>query len=119
MRRSFRNPAHGDRRSLEVAIACGSAPDIEAEVIAAAFNDADWVPVQDILIGLLHHSDNGVRQVAATGLGHLARLHGQLDRGHVIPILTEMASDPHVGGGMQDALDDIEQYATRDLTEHG
>jgi hypothetical protein len=59
------------------------------------------------------HSEPAVRGLAATCLGHLARIHRQLDTATVIPRLNEMLTDPDVKGVAQDALDDISVFIGR------
>jgi hypothetical protein len=48
-----------------------------------------------------------VRWYAAICLGHLARIHRQLDLEVVLQRLTELQTDPLVKAGADDALDDI------------
>jgi hypothetical protein len=47
-------------------------------------------------------------------LGHLARIHGQLDLERVEPRLRELRADPEVAGSAEDALDDIERFMGTD-----
>ncbi|MBB5807920.1 hypothetical protein F4560_007688 [Saccharothrix ecbatanensis] len=72
--------------------------------------DGDWVePI--LLEHLAPKYDVRLRLLATTCLGHLARIHGKITRGTVVPTLRTLLSDPVVGGTAQDALDDIDQFA--------
>ncbi len=49
-------------------------------------------------------------RVAATSIGHLARLHGLLDLDVIVPLLQELLHDPEIGGLAEDALADIRMF---------
>ncbi len=79
-------------------------------LIASALNENDWRWVQAQALRFADHSNPQVRAVAATSLGHLARIHRTLDANIVIPKLREMLRDPAIVGRVEDAVDDIETY---------
>jgi hypothetical protein len=74
--------------------------------------DGDWMT--DRALGLLSSADADVRAVAATALGHIARLHRSIDKENVVPALRELLSDPETAGQAEDALDDIAMFASKD-----
>jgi len=98
------------RAELEVSLDSGNVEAMYAALLSAAYYDADWRWVQQRCLGFLNHSDNSVRWVAATCLGHLARIHGQLDVEIVLALLVPLKSDPEIGPGVEDALDDIKFF---------
>ena len=85
--------------------------DICDVLVRLAFHDPDRNWVQNECLRYLGHSEVNVRGVAATCLGHLARIHGTLDRHKVLPALEALANDPQIGGRIQDAIDDIKKFA--------
>jgi hypothetical protein len=99
-----------DREELEILLRSGDKQDIQNALLSAAYNDPEWKWVQVQCLALTHHNDHNVRWVAATCLGHLARIHRQLDLDLVLQRLTEMKADPLVSAGVNDALDDIRFY---------
>src|SRR5438128_635303 len=66
-------------------------------MLSLALNDPDAVFVQDRCMELLTDSDPEIRGTAALCLGHVARIHRQIDRIRVIPALQRLASDPVIG----------------------
>src|SRR4051794_38111256 len=50
----------------------------DAMVGCALYGDGDWKVSQELYLTLLDHPDHQVQALAATCLGHLARLYGQL-----------------------------------------
>lgn len=48
--------------------------------------------------------------LAATCLGHIARVHGRLDEDKVVVALRERLSDKEIVGRVVDALEDIEMF---------
>lgn len=72
--------------------------------------DGEWVePI--LLEHLAPGYDVQLRRLAATCLGHLARIHGKITRGTAVPALRALLPDPVLGGTAEDALDDIDRYA--------
>jgi hypothetical protein len=96
-----------DREEIEILLRSGDARDISDALLSAAYYDAEWRWVQEQCLAFTHHSETNVRWVAATCLGHLARIHGQLDLELVLLRLSEMKTDPLVRPSVDDALEDI------------
>ncbi|WP_262501767.1 hypothetical protein [Pseudomonas lundensis] len=51
-----------------------------------------------------------VRGLAITCLGHIARIHGAIDKNITVPLLMKLSKDKDLSGRASDALDDIEQF---------
>jgi hypothetical protein len=99
-----------DREELEILLRSSDKQNIQNALLSAAYYDPDWRWVQNQCLALTHHNDQSVRCIAATCLGHIARIHRQLDLDFVLQRLTEMKVDPLVGWAVDDALDDIRLY---------
>jgi hypothetical protein len=102
------------RAASESALSGSDSAAICRALVDAALHDPDWAWVQEHCLRLLASSDSEVRGVAATSLGHLARIHGMLDLDRVEPRLRELRNDPEVRGRAEDALDDIQQFMGTD-----
>ncbi|GAA0228133.1 HEAT repeat domain-containing protein [Cryptosporangium japonicum] len=81
-----------------------------AMVGCALYGDGDWREAQSLFLALLDHDDPQVQSLAATCLGHLARVYRQLDEDRVVPALRRARQKPHVRGTATDALGDITTY---------
>jgi HEAT repeat protein len=81
-------------------------------LVTLALYDADWQKVETFCLEFLEHPDAGVRMVAATCIGHLARIHQQLDLDLVLPALYRHQSDQGkwVAGNVDNALSCIERF---------
>ena len=88
----------------------GSTEEICRALVAAAFSETDWRWVQGQCLFFLTYPDIEVRGLAATCLGHLARIHQKLDLEVVIPALKSHLKDKEIFGQVQEALEDIEMY---------
>jgi len=79
-------------------------------LVGVAFHEPDWRWVQSQCELLASHPSSAVRGLVVTCFGHLARIHGQIDRDVVDPILETLAADPDPGvaARVQDALDDFD-----------
>jgi hypothetical protein len=110
----YEEPEAMDRRTAELALRGSDSAAISRALLAVALHDPDWTWVQEHCLRLLSAADPDVRGLAATCLGHLARIHGTLDLDRVEPKLRELRKDPEVGGRAEDALDDIQQFMGTD-----
>ncbi len=106
----YHNVLPMSRSETESALASEQADTVTKALLSATYYDADWRWVEDHCLRLLDSSSHDVRGLVITCLGHLARIHGILDRDAVVPILHRLVHDPEVGGRAQDALDDVEMY---------
>ncbi|SDZ21775.1 hypothetical protein SAMN05444365_107124 [Micromonospora pattaloongensis] len=83
---------------------------LDAMVGTALYGDGDWQELQELYLRLLHHEDHQVSALAATCLGHLARVYRQLDEARVVAALRRAQSIPHIRGTADTALDDIQVF---------
>lgn len=87
-------------------------PEICETLVMLALYDADWKKVEGFCLEFLEHPDAGIRMVTATCIGHLARIHRQLDLDIVLPALYRHQSDQGqwVAGNVDNALSSIERF---------
>lgn len=78
--------------------------------LAMAEPDRPWMERQ--LIELMHDADGSVRSIAATAVGHLARVHGAIDLEHIVPLLESLLGDDEASGNAANALDDINMFVS-------
>ncbi|MGF0314455.1 hypothetical protein [Nocardia fluminea] len=83
---------------------------VSETILRLALHDADGAWVTDRALALLDNADTGVRASAATALGHIARIHREIDRDRVVPALRRLLDNPETAGRADDALDDIEVF---------
>lgn len=76
-------------------------------LIALAFYEQDWKWVQNKCLDYLENNNPEIRGVAATCLGHIARIHHKLEKKKVISALQKRLNDIQISGQVNDALDDI------------
>ncbi|WP_162799154.1 hypothetical protein [Nocardioides sp. 616] len=111
---NYREPVPATRRSLGDALSSGSTDRISEALIGLVLTDPDLLWLQGQCLDLLHHEDDRVRGAALTSLGHLARIHGQIDRSKVEPVVRSFLEDPVLAGRAEDALDDFDVFAPND-----
>ena len=93
------------------AFASGDPDRISNALLAIALHDGDWQWVQDICLQFLDDNDLDISALAATCLGHVARIHGQIDKTRVINALQSKMPNSKIKGTLEDACDDIETFA--------
>ena len=79
-------------------------------MVSIAFHESDWHWAQDKFLKLLFHKNHNVSGLAATCLGHLARIHNTLEKDRVIRTLKMHLNNSEIAGRIEDALDDIKIY---------
>jgi hypothetical protein len=73
------------RPELEVLLESGKQSAIIEALLIAAYYDPDWRWVQGVCLRFLDDTDVWVKTNAATCLGHIARIHKNLDLELVLP----------------------------------
>jgi len=82
-------------------------------LLGIAFCESDWQWAKNTFLQLLqNHPHSDIRDLCATCLGHVARIHGKLDKNKVTKVLKKYSHDPNfaVLAGAQNALDDIAMF---------
>lgn len=106
----YREVVKRDRAEIELLLLSTDPTDILDALLSAAYYNPDWRWVQERCLEFLDHKECSIRGLSATCLGHLARIHKQLDLEVVLPRLAKLKDDPEIGASVQDALDDIRFY---------
>jgi hypothetical protein len=91
----------------EAILESGPAEAISLTLIRLALHHDDWRWVQGKCLEFVEHGDVWVRRNSATALGHLARLHGELDVTPVLAALQKLKLDPQVASWAEAAIDDL------------
>jgi hypothetical protein len=112
-RRIYHNVEPIARADAEAALRSGDPSKVCNALVGIAFHDPDWQWVQHWCLRLIDDPDSDVRGLAATCLGHIARIHKTLDeslaRG-VLERVRECDKDPKVRGRAEDALGDLDLF---------
>jgi hypothetical protein len=98
------------RKAAEEALASDDVETVCNGLLSTVFYDDDWQWAQDQCLILLDHESPDVKLLAATCLGHVARIHKTLDKEKVVRALQHRMDDPELRGTIQDALDDIKMF---------
>jgi hypothetical protein len=90
----------------------GKTKDLVNLALAAALHWPDAEAAQQVCFTLARHKDAMVRGNAVLALGHIARIHGKLDRQQTERILRQAWEDEeaYVRGHAEDAGDDIAHF---------
>lgn len=104
----YREPQAISRAEAENIFASGNTDEIASALVDITFHDSDWRWLQNQCLSLARNDALGIRQIAVTCLGHIARIHRTLDLETVLPVLTELSSDPAIV--IDDTLDDIRRF---------
>lgn len=89
---------------------------VSMAVLSAALNSGDGIWAEKVCYKLVNHLDPNVRGNALLSIGHIARVHGTLDRKRALSTLKAALNDDHefVRAHADDALDDVRHFMKRD-----
>jgi hypothetical protein len=99
-----------DKVSAERIFASEDVEQICHAMVAVALHEKDWKWVQDKCLTFFMKDNPDISGLAAICLGHLARIHGQLEKDKVTSTLRSRLNDSAIAGRIEDALDDIEMF---------
>lgn len=109
--RKYHDVVPMSRVALEDALSSGAPERIAHAMVSMAYHEPDWKWVQGRLLSLLDDDDEQTSCLAATCLGHLARIHRRLEIRELVDVLRKKAEGhPGIAGCIGDALDDIEMF---------
>lgn len=103
----FKNPDQMTHNELIQKLSSRDNKEVCQGLLSMVFYEADWKWAQDQCLCFLEHSDVEISGMAATCLGHIARIHRTLDRKLVETALSKHLKDQRISGLIQDTLDDI------------
>jgi hypothetical protein len=100
------------RAEVEAAVERDDPGELLYAVLAAALYADDPAWAEGVCLRAASHRDPNVRGNAVLGFGHLARLHGRLDRLRVEPVIAAALDDPdpYVRGHAHNAAGDVSHF---------
>jgi hypothetical protein len=108
---AFHNPPSATPPEVRAALDRGDLQGgLDAMVGTVLYGDGDWKELQELHLQVLEHEDRQVSALAATCLGHLARVYRQMDESRVATALRRAQSVPHISGAATNALEDIQTF---------
>jgi hypothetical protein len=109
---NYQPPTPLTRSEAERAFAIGDGRAVCDALVGVTFTFPDRAWVEDVCVRLSSHPEPDVRALVATCIGHLARIHGELNMAKLGVVLETLARDPDpsVVGRVLDAWDDIRMY---------
>jgi hypothetical protein len=107
----YEEPRPVSRAELAAALSAGDRERATAAMVSLAFYDPDGEWLTATFLAILERDDEAdeLRAIAATCLGHVARIHRAIDP-RVVDVLRRFVDNPAVGPYAQNALDDIEVF---------
>lgn len=97
---------------IKKALTDNKADELFYVVLSVAFYSDDFEYAENICIQLSNQKHFNVRGNAIQGFGHIARIHGKLNKNKIKPIIENALKDKneYVRGNANDAKDDTEIF---------
>ena len=98
------------------ALLAGPSSDLIMEaLVSIAFYEPDWRWAQERCLGAARSPNPAIRGVAATCLGHVARIHRTMDLALVRPVLDGLLNDPVCRPYAFATMEDIEMFVNEGI----
>jgi hypothetical protein len=111
MKRNYKEISPIDKSEAIRAFSSKEKEKIVYALVSISLYELDWKWAQDwCLFYLSNAEDYDISGLAATCLGHIARVNRNLEKGKVISELRKKLNDENIKGMVEDALDDIEMF---------
>lgn len=101
------------REEFDQLFRLGSPEDARVALLRIVWHDPDHYWAEQQCVAALDDTRQQVRIAAATGLAHLARMQKGLGA-EAMSRLLALKDDPHIGGQVLDALDDVSIFGRKD-----
>ncbi len=114
MEQAYDEPTNIGKNEFTQIIESGTT-ELKCDAIVRAvhsISDYDWLMSE--FSKLLDYSDDQIRGVVVTCIGHLARLNERSNRQQLLEILQPLLLDGQIGGRVEDAIDDINTFLPED-----
>ncbi|HBY64199.1 MAG TPA: hypothetical protein DEH78_30625 [Solibacterales bacterium] len=105
----YENVTPISRGEAEALLRGASATESATTLIRVALHEPDRAWAERLFLKALDDGRSEVRAAAVTGLGHLARIHCEIDSA-ALDALRALRDDPLLGGLAEDALDDVSTF---------
>ena len=99
-----------NKNDAEKLFASNDVEKITTTLVSISFYEKDWKWVQDKCLEYLFHTDDVLSGLAATCLGHVARINRKIEKKKVIALLNSRLSNLQIAGKIEDAINDINMY---------
>lgn len=99
-----------DKSTVEKELVSGDVKKVCDALLSVAFYEPDWQWAQEKFLEFLENENPDIRGLSVTCLGHVARIHGKLDKRRVITALNNHLDDRVISGQVEDVLDDIAMF---------
>lgn len=83
---------------------------IASDMIGFVYGEKNWKEAERVILECLDDERSTVREIAVTCIGHIARIHGKINREAVGKKFANMKKNSQINGKIEDSLDDIDIF---------
>lgn len=80
-------------------------------LLKITFDCDDWEWIQNVCIDIINSNrEKNICGLAVSCIGHLARIHGKIDKERIFELFDQQKDNPYISGRIEDAIDDINRF---------
>ena len=106
----YENPRSIAKEAAEAILLKGNSSEMCSALMSIALYEKDLSQAQDLVFPNFLSTNKDIAQAAITSVGHLARLHGQIDLDRLNFLLERMIYKAELSGNIEDMFNDIEVF---------
>lgn len=98
--------------SIREILLCDEDTDFCCKLLLKITFDCDnWKWIQDVCIDIINSNrEKNICGLAVTCIGHLARIHGKIEKNKVYDFLNQQKENFYINDRIEDAIDDINMF---------
>lgn len=98
--------------SIREILLCDEDTDFCCKLLLKITFDCDnWKWIQDVCIDIINSNrEKNICGLAVTCIGHLARIHGKIEKNKVYDFLNQQKENSYINDRIEDAIDDINMF---------
>lgn len=83
-------------------------------LLKITFDCDDWEWIQNVCIDIINsNKEKNICGLAVTCIGHLARIHGKIEKERIFELFNQQKDNPYISGRIEDAIDDINRFVKK------
>lgn len=107
---NYEEPKEYAREDIEKMLASSEEKQIQDALLSIGLYGEDWKWSQDKCLEFVVHSNENIAGLAVTCLGHIARIHRELDKKTVLDALKKASQRSELSGRVGSAISDINVF---------
>ncbi|MFK7824843.1 MAG: hypothetical protein AB8G05_11840 [Oligoflexales bacterium] len=106
----YENPKKITKKQALGLLSTGDSDNVRSALISISLHESDWRWAQNECLRFLNHEDKSIASTAIISIGHIARIHGSIDKKEVFDAFEAISNREELNEQIEDTIDDIKIF---------